>query len=188
MGTVILADHAMARDTVATGQVLACGRAAAAYREPSAILLAAQLGAVLLYPFMEDSEVGRALFSVFGVLILGLVVRAVRLSPGHMGFVAAWPPRHDPAGVQAVTRDDTLVPYSSALEAILYFYAAGALIAYMLADHEITRDELFASARRSRSSHGRSPTRTSSARRSTPAASRPRRTRRPTGPGWSCST
>jgi hypothetical protein len=30
------------------------------------------------------------------------------------------------------------------LEAILYFYAAGALIAYMLADHVITRDELFA--------------------------------------------
>jgi hypothetical protein len=46
--------------------------------------------------------------------------------------------------IQAVTTDDTLVPYSSALEAILYFYAAGALIAYMLADHEITRDELFA--------------------------------------------
>jgi hypothetical protein len=29
-------------------------------------------------------------------------------------------------------------------EALLYLYAAGALIAYILADHEITRDELFA--------------------------------------------
>ena len=37
-----------------------------------------------------------------------------------------------------------MLPYSSALEAILDFYAAGALIAYMVADHEITRDELFA--------------------------------------------
>ena len=37
-----------------------------------------------------------------------------------------------------------LLPYSSALEAALYFYAAGALIAYMLADHVITKDELFA--------------------------------------------
>ena len=46
--------------------------------------------------------------------------------------------------IQAVTRSDDLLPYSSALEAVLYFYAAGALIAYMLADHEITRDELFA--------------------------------------------
>ena len=46
--------------------------------------------------------------------------------------------------IQAVSGSDDLLPYSSALEAVLYFYAAGALIAYMLADHEITRDELFA--------------------------------------------
>jgi hypothetical protein len=46
--------------------------------------------------------------------------------------------------IQAASGSDTLLPYSSALEAVLYFYAAGALIAYMLADHEITRDELFA--------------------------------------------
>ena len=46
--------------------------------------------------------------------------------------------------IQAVTADDGLLPYSSALEAVLYFYAAGALIAYMLADHDITRDELWA--------------------------------------------
>ena len=43
-----------------------------------------------------------------------------------------------------MTGDDALLPYSSAFEAVLYFYAAGALITYMLADHEITRDELFA--------------------------------------------
>ena len=116
-----------------------------AYREPSAILLAAQLGGVLLYPFMEGNDVGRALFSVFGILILGLVVRAVRLSPGHTGFVVALAaPATVLLVIQAVTQDDTLLPYSSAIEAVLYFYAAGALIAYMLADHEITRDELFA--------------------------------------------
>ena len=116
-----------------------------AHREPSAILLAAQLGAVLLYPFMESSDVGRALFSVFGILILGLVVLAVRLSPGHTGFVALLAiPATILLLIQAVTGDDTLLPYSSAIEAVLYFYAAGALIAYMLADHEITRDELFA--------------------------------------------
>jgi hypothetical protein len=46
--------------------------------------------------------------------------------------------------IQAINRDDTLLPYSSALEAALYFYAAYALIRYMLADHEITRDELYA--------------------------------------------
>ncbi len=117
----------------------------AARREPSAVLLAAQLAAVLLYPFMEGSDAGRALFSIFGIGVLVLVLLAVRSSPAAtwVGLLLGVP-----ATVllllQAVTGDDALLPYSSALEAILYFYAAGALIAYMLADHEITRDELFA--------------------------------------------
>lgn len=116
-----------------------------ARREPSAILLAAQLGAVLLYPFMETSDVGRALFSVFGIAILGLVVLAVRSSTASTWFgVMLGIPATVLLLIQAVTGDDALLPYSSALEAILYFYAAGALIGYMLADHSITRDELFA--------------------------------------------
>jgi hypothetical protein len=116
-----------------------------ARREPSAVLLAAQLAAVLLYPFMESSDVGRSLFSVFGIAILGLVVMAVRSSPGLTWIgVLLGLPATVLLLIQAVTRDDALLPYSSAFEAVLYFYAAGALIAYMLADHEITRDELFA--------------------------------------------
>jgi hypothetical protein len=117
----------------------------AARREPSAILLAAQLAGVLLYPFLEGDGVGRAVFSVLGIAILGLVLLAVRSSSFQMWvalLLAA------PASVlliiQAVTGSDDLLPYSSAFEAVLYLYAAGALIAYMLADHEITRDELFA--------------------------------------------
>ena len=46
--------------------------------------------------------------------------------------------------IQAVTRSDELQPYSSGFEAVLYLYAAGALIAYMLADHIVTRDEMWA--------------------------------------------
>ena len=53
-----------------------------ARRQPSAILLAAQLGGVLVYPAMEGSEAGNALFSLFGIAILGLVVLSVRSSPG----------------------------------------------------------------------------------------------------------
>jgi hypothetical protein len=114
-------------------------------REPSAILLLAQLAGLLLYPFMEGNEVGRALFSVFGIGLLGLVVLAVRSSPGlnWVAFLLGLPATVLLL-IQAGTDSDTLLPYSSALEAVLYFYAAGALIAYMLADHEITRDELFA--------------------------------------------
>ena len=42
------------------------GVLARARQEPSAWLPAAQLSAVLLYPFMEGGDVGRALFSVVG--------------------------------------------------------------------------------------------------------------------------
>ena len=114
-----------------------------ARQEPSAILLAAQLASVLLYPFMEGN--GRALFSLLGIAILGLVLLAVRSSPAWTWFGVLLA---IPAGVlliiQAVSGSDDLLPYSSAFEAVLYFYAAGALIAYMLADHDVTRDELFA--------------------------------------------
>jgi Ion channel len=116
-----------------------------ARREPSAVLLAAQLGGLLLYPFMEDSDAGRALFSLFGIAILGLVLLAVRSSPAWTWFgVLLAAPSGALLVIQAVSGNDDLRPYSSAIEAILYFYAGGALIAYMLADHEITRDELFA--------------------------------------------
>ena len=118
---------------------------ALARREPSAVLLAGQLIGVLLYPFMLTSNLGRSLFSVFGIAILGLVARAVRSTPGLTWVVVLLGiPATVLLMIQAVTGSDDLLPYSSAFEALLYFYAAGALIAYMLADREVTRDELFA--------------------------------------------
>src|SRR4051812_2278615 len=94
---------------------------------------------------MEGQGAGRALFSLFGIVVMALVVLAVRSSPA-LTWVSLL--LGVPAGIllliQAISGSDTLLPYSSALEAVLYLYAAGALIAYMLADHEITRDELYA--------------------------------------------
>jgi len=116
-----------------------------AQREPNAILFAAQLAGLLLYPFMEGREGGRALFSIFGIAILGLVVLTVRRSPGLTWVgVLLGAPATVLLLIQAVNRSDDLLPYSSALEAVLYFYAAGTLIAYMLRDHSVSRDELFA--------------------------------------------
>ena len=114
-------------------------------RQPSAILLAAQLAGVLVYPAMEDSEAGTALFSLFGIAILALVVLSVRSSPGFTWVaIVLGTPATILLLIQAITRDDALLPYSSAFEAVLYFYAAGALIVYVLEDHVVTRDELFA--------------------------------------------
>ena len=117
------------------------GVLAVAKREPSLMLLTAQLAAVLLYPFMIDNDVGRSLFSVFGIAILGLVVFAVRSTPGlNWVTVLLGIPATVLLVIQAVTRSDELLAYSSGFEALLYFYAAGA----MLKDQRVTRDELFA--------------------------------------------
>jgi hypothetical protein len=116
-----------------------------AKREPSAILLFVQLFSLLLYPFLEGRSVQRSLFSVLGIAILGLVVLAVRSSKGPTQIgIALAVPASILLVIQAVTGSDTLLPYSSALEAVLYLYAAVGLIVYMLADHEITRDEIWA--------------------------------------------
>jgi hypothetical protein len=116
-----------------------------ARREPSAVLLAVQLASVLVYPFLEGRGVGRSLVSALGILTLGLVVLAVRATPGQnlIGALLAIPATVLLV-IQAISGDPALLPWSSAFEAVLYFYAAAGLIRYMLADHQITRDELFA--------------------------------------------
>ena len=52
----------------------------AAIRHPSAVLLAAQLLGVVLYPFM-DGPTGRAALSLFGIVVLVLAVWALRTTP-----------------------------------------------------------------------------------------------------------
>jgi hypothetical protein len=117
----------------------------AARRHPSAILLFAQLGAILVYPFLEDNTAGRAILSALGIGFLALVVVVARNSPviGWVAVVLALPATVLLV-IQATGEHDELLGWSSALEAALYFYAAYALVKYMLADHEITTDELFA--------------------------------------------
>jgi hypothetical protein len=113
-------------------------------RHPSAVLLAAQLLAVLVYPFL-DGPAGRAIFSAIGIALLGLVVVVARRSMFlHGTLLLLAVPATVLLVIQAITNDDALLPYSAGLEAVLYFYAAATLIRYMLLDHVITRDELYA--------------------------------------------
>ncbi|HEX8105108.1 MAG TPA: ion channel [Solirubrobacteraceae bacterium] len=99
----------------------------------------------MLFPFMEGSHARRAVFAIFSIAVLGLVVMTVRRSPA-LTWVALLlgVPAIALRIIEAAYGSDVLLPYSAAPEAGLYFYAAGALIAYTLADHDVTRDELFA--------------------------------------------
>jgi hypothetical protein len=49
-------------------------------RHPSAFLLIVQLAGILLYPVMEDTQAGRALFGAFGILVLSLALWVVNRS------------------------------------------------------------------------------------------------------------
>ncbi len=116
-----------------------------ARRHPSALLLAVQLLGVLLYPAMDQLDWGRALFGAFGIVVLLLAVWVVKRSPA-LGWVA-WclaMPAVMLSIAAAILGQPVLAAMSQVLESLLYFYTAGSLIAYMLEDHEVTRDELFA--------------------------------------------
>lgn len=116
-----------------------------ARRHPSAWLLAVQLAGVMLYPVMEQTAAGRALFGAFGMVVLGLALWVVQRSPAGtwVALLLAIPSVvFSVAG--ALLDRPTWITTAQLLESLLYFYTAAALIAYMLQDHRVSRDELFA--------------------------------------------
>jgi hypothetical protein len=114
-------------------------------RNPSAGLLFVQLLGVVLYPLMESSPRGRALFGMFGLLVLGLALWVVRRGPWltWLGVTLAMPVVVLSV-ITVITPSPGLTIATAALESAFYFYAAGSLIAYMLQDWHVAADELFA--------------------------------------------
>jgi len=112
---------------------------------PSAILLVVQLLGVLVYPFMETRGVGALLFEVFGALVLALAIWATRESPGPTWIAVTLAVL---ASGLSIADEINPIPAmdvaSGVLHAIFYFWAAGSLMVYMLADRTVTTDELYA--------------------------------------------
>jgi hypothetical protein len=116
-----------------------------AQTHPSAFLLAAQLVSLVLYAIFDRSSSGRALLGAFGVLVLALVVWVINRSPA-INWIA-WvlvAPAVVLSLLSILSLDPTLLIWASLLEAVLYFYAAGSMVAYMMKDYRVTTDELFA--------------------------------------------
>ncbi|HZO70269.1 MAG: ion channel [Kribbellaceae bacterium] len=114
-------------------------------RHPSAVLLVVQLGGVLVYPAMEGSRAGRVAFEILGIVVLVLAVFSVRSTPGLTWVsIGLGIPAVVLSLVDAIRPTEALVPWSAALHAAFYFYAAYSLLRYMLADHDVSTDELFA--------------------------------------------
>ena len=112
---------------------------------PSAFLLGAQLLLLVLYAVFDGMQGQRALISAFGLLVL-LMVLWVVTSSTRVQWVA-WliaVPAIVLSLLSAIFGTAALQAWSSLLESILYFYTAGSLIVYMMADKYVTTDELFA--------------------------------------------
>ena len=116
-------------------------------KHPSSTLLAVQVLGVLVWPLMAKQPSFQLMWTVFGVLVLGLALRVVRRSTLAQGVALVLA-----VAIVALSVWQTLggghggavVLYL--MEAAFYAYAALALIRYMLKDDVATRDELVACA------------------------------------------
>lgn len=116
-----------------------------ASRHPSAFLLAAQLLSLLLYPAIDNTQEGRLLFGAVALVVIPLAVWVVNRSPSSTGI--AWllaVPAIALTVIGVVFGLPRVLPWSASLESLLYFYAAGSLIHYMLRDPHVSADDLFA--------------------------------------------
>ena len=116
-----------------------------ARRHPSAFLLAAQLLSLLVYPLIDDGAGGRLLFGAVALVVVPLAVWVISRSPSitKIGWLLAVPAIVLTL-VAVLFESPAVLPWAALLEAALYFYAAMGLISYMLHDHKVTGDELFA--------------------------------------------
>jgi len=112
---------------------------------PSALLLAAQLLSLLLYPLVDDRQSERVLFGAVALVVVPLAVWVVSrsMAANWIAWLLALPAMLFAATAIAFDMPQ-LLTWSSLLEAALYFYAACSLMAYMFADRNVTSDELFA--------------------------------------------
>lgn len=120
-------------------------RLKAIIKHPAGLLLAAQVLVILLDPLMEGTQGGRAGFIVFGNVVLALALWVVFRSPfvNWIGLLLAIPAVT--MSLAALLGGYTgILVIGHILEAALYFYAAIGLIVHMLADPDVTIDDLLA--------------------------------------------
>ena len=112
---------------------------------PAALLLFVQIAMIAILPQLHGVHTSRLVLAGFSILSMLLAV-AVVLRSQAMNYIAI------ALGVGAlfftfgsmVEGLEELLVYGMVMEGLLYFYTAIALIFYMLSDHDVTLDEMFA--------------------------------------------
>lgn len=113
---------------------------------PSAVLLVVQLLGIVVYPFLGNAPVGRAVFGTFALVVLAIAVMAIRLTPAlsWVALLIGVPVVLLTVWEAAQPDNETVVLWSAVFHAVFYFYTAYALIRYMFSDNVVTSDEVFA--------------------------------------------
>lgn len=113
---------------------------------PSAMLLVAQLLAIVLYPFLDHSRVGSAFLGVISMAAVGLALGVVRNTPVLSIFaVVLGIPAVLMTILEAVLVGEEWVTLTSALlHAPFYLYVCYGTIRYLFHDNRVTTDELYA--------------------------------------------
>jgi len=116
------------------------------FRHPSALLLMAQLLAVLAYPFLDTSRAGSAVLGVISMVAVGLALWVVRSTPALTFIaVALGVPALMMTVLEAAMPGETWVVLTGALlHAPFYFYVFFGTIRYVFHDDNVTTDELYA--------------------------------------------
>lgn len=114
---------------------------------PCALLLAAQLLEIVLYPAVSASPMGVVVITAFGIAVVLTALRLVHYTRGFVWHAVAVAIVAMGLGVAAAVHENPDVLAAHWLMAgALYFYVARCLIGYILADRRATTDELFAAA------------------------------------------
>lgn len=113
---------------------------------PSALLLLAQLLAILAYPFLDSSRTGSAVLGVISMVAVGLALGVVRNTPVLTAMAFGF---GLPAVVMTVLEaflpgTDWVVLASALLHAPFYLYVFYGTVHYLFHDTEVSTDELHA--------------------------------------------
>ncbi len=113
---------------------------------PCAVLLGGQLAAILLFPFLDTSPLGRGALGVVSMFLVAAAIWAVRFSPA-----LAWVAALFGLPAMAFTMAEAVAPHvgwivlvSALLHTPFYLYVSFAMVRYLYEDEHVTRDELFA--------------------------------------------
>ena len=113
---------------------------------PSALLLLAQLLAVIAWPFLDASRAGSAVLGVISMVAVGLALGVVRNTPALTVIaVVLGVPAVLMTVMEAVMPGEEWVVLTSALlHAPFYLYVFFGTIRYLFHDDRVTTDELYA--------------------------------------------